>query len=127
MLPAVVEPESIEAVRERLRRSIMGLRDVGLGIGVSSSLSDEEYWESGIMVRGSSRSSETECWTSANVIGFLVRLSEGAVRRRWGGGRFSFSWESVGLRLSGLTGAAAESPVCESGIEISVESLPSLS
>jgi hypothetical protein len=46
------------------------------------------------------------------------------VRRMFGGGRFSFSWESLDLRLRGLSAVGTDvvvvvSGVCESGMEMS--------
>jgi mediator of replication checkpoint protein 1 len=78
----------------------------------------------GTMMRGSSRSSETEVCTSASVIGLRVRLSEAAVRRMFGGGRFSFCDEEGDLRLRGLMGAgmAAVSAAWESGMTSSIPS-----
>lgn len=115
--PDAVDSEDVE-VRERVSRSTIGWRLVGFNGTTGSSSSSELYWESGTMTRGSSRSSDTECCTSARDMGFLVRESDAAVRRRFGGGLFSFSWESFALRFSGLiAGIETLGTVCESGID----------
>ena len=56
---------------------------------------------------------------SAMDIGFLARVSEAAVRRMLGGGRFSFSCESVDLRFKRLMEGVVMAAVWESGMEMS--------
>lgn len=97
----------------------------------SSSLSDTENWDSGIAC-GSSIKKDTESRISASETG-LRAVPLAVVLRRWGGGRFSFSWELVEtyLRLSGLGWAMVAVVIagcCESGTETdSVDSEPSTS
>jgi len=118
----VVVVEDVE-VRERVRRSmVMGFEGLSVCVGrptSSSSSLSERYCESGTIIRGSSKSSETECSMSAMDIGFLARVSEAAVRRMLGGGRFSFSCESVDLRFKRLMEGVVMAAVWESGMEMS--------
>src|SRR5690242_6471481 len=114
--PALSCDSSNVDCRLSVRRSTTALR-TGLSTTSSSESESDAYWLSGIMMRESSSSSETEFCTSASVIGRRARPL--SVRRKFGGGRFSF-WEVGGdLRFRGLDEGILSESVWESGMTIS--------